>query len=172
MGVSDPVRVPFGANVTEALDLALRGTVCPGDHVITSAMEHNSVMRPLRAMAAGDGAFSLSVVPCSPQGSLGPAELEAAVRPETTMIVLNHASNVCGSILPVREAGEITRRHDYLLLVDAAQAAGAHPLDMETDLIDRMAFTGHKTLGGPMGTGGLVIGERVDLKRFRPLEHG
>jgi cysteine desulfurase/selenocysteine lyase len=172
LGVPDPLRVAFGANVTEALNLALRGYLRPGDHVITSGMEHNSVMRPLRAMAAGNGAINLSVVPCSPQGFLDPADLEAAVRPQTAMIVLNHASNVCGSILPVREAGEIARRHDCLLLVDAAQTAGAYPLDMETDLIDLLAFTGHKALGGPMGTGGLVIGERVDLERFTPLKRG
>jgi cysteine desulfurase family protein len=172
LGVPDPLRVAFGANVTEALNLALHGYLRPGDHVITSGMEHNSVMRPLRAMAAGNGAVNLTVIPCSSQGFLDPADLEAAIGPQTAMIVLNHASNVCGSILPVREAGEIARRHDCLLLVDAAQTAGAYPLDMESDLIDLMAFTGHKALGGPMGTGGLVVGERVDLQRFTPLKRG
>ena len=172
--VSDPLRVVFGANVTEALNLALRGFLRAGDHVVTSSMEHNSVMRPLRAMAAGqgDGAIDLALVPCSPEGFLDAANLEAAVRPETAMIVLNHASNVCGSLLPVREAGDIARQHGCLLLVDAAQTAGAYPIDMEADQIDLLAFTGHKALGGPMGTGGLVIGERVDLDRLLPLKRG
>jgi cysteine desulfurase family protein len=173
-GVDDPLRVAFGANVTEALNLALRGCLRPGDHVITSSMEHNSVMRPLRAMAAGldGGAIALTVVDCSPQGFLDTTALEAAVRPNTAMIVLNHGSNVCGSLLPVREAGTIARRHGALLLVDTAQTAGALPIDMESEKIDLLAFTGHKALGGPMGTGGLIFGDRVDVDRFRPLKRG
>jgi cysteine desulfurase family protein len=170
----DPLRVVFGANVTEALNLALYGYLQPGDHVVTSSMEHNSMMRPLRALAAGElgEPIDLTVVPCSPQGFLDRADLEAAVRPDTVLIALNHASNVCGSLLPVPEAGEIARRHGCLLLVDAAQTAGAYPIDMEADQIDLLAFTGHKALGGPMGTGGLVIGDRVDLDRLTPLKRG
>jgi cysteine desulfurase family protein len=172
--VKDPLRVVFGANVTEALNLALCGYLRPGDHVVTSSMEHNSVMRPLRALAVGDcdGAIELTVVPCSPEGFLDPSGLEAALRPETVIIALNHASNVCGSLLPVCEAGALARQHGCLLLVDAAQTAGAYPMDMEADGIDLLAFTGHKALGGPMGTGGLIIGERVDLERLRPLKRG
>jgi cysteine desulfurase family protein len=179
-GVPDPLRVVFGANVTEALNLALQGYLRPGDHVITGSMEHNSVMRPLRALAAAgggggigsDGSIELTVVPCTPEGFLDPADLEAALSPETKMIVLNHASNVCGSLLPVQEAGQICRTHSCLLLVDAAQTAGAYPIDVEADGIDFLAFTGHKALGGPMGTGGLIIGERVDLERLIPLKRG
>ena len=171
---SDPLRVAFGANATEALNLAFQGYLRPGDHIVTSSMEHNSVMRPLRALAAEKRgkAVELTVVPCSTEGFLRPEDLEAALRPNTTMIALNHASNVCGSLLPVREAGAIARRHGCLLLVDAAQTAGAYPIDMKADQIDLLAFTGHKGLGGPMGTGGLVIGERVDLGRFAPLKRG
>jgi cysteine desulfurase/selenocysteine lyase len=176
LNAADPLRVVFGANVTEALNLALQGYLRPGDHVVTSSMEHNSVMRPLRAMASPGGmcggAIDLTVVPCSPQGSLDPADLEAAMRPETTMIVLNHGSNVCGSLLPVQHAGAIARHHGCLLLVDAAQTAGAYPIDVQADQIDLLAFTGHKALGGPMGTGGLIIGERVDLDRLVPLKRG
>ena len=170
----DPLRVVFGANATEALNLALCGYLRPGDHVVTSGMEHNSVMRPLRSLAGGggDGAIELTVVPCSTEGFLDPVDLEAALRLETVMVVLNHASNVCGSLLPVREAGAMARRHGCLLLVDAAQTAGAYPIDMEEDQIDLLAFTGHKALGGPMGTGGLVIGERVDTNRLVPLKRG
>jgi cysteine desulfurase family protein len=176
LNVRDPLRVVFGANVTEALNLAIRGYLRPGDHVVTSSMEHNSVMRPLRAMAAGDGmdgeGIALTVVGCSPEGFLDASAIEAAMRPETAMIMLNHGSNVCGSLLPIREAGQIARRHDCLLLVDVAQTAGAYPLDAGEDQIDLVAFTGHKALGGPMGTGGLIIGERVPLDRFRPLKQG
>ncbi len=166
----DPLRIVFGPNVTEALNLALRGYLRPGDHVVTSSMEHNSVMRPLRALER-EG-VALTVVPCSPQGFLDPTDLEAAIRPETAMIVLNHASNVVGTLLPVSEAGEIARRHDLLLLVDAAQTAGAYPIDVQAHKIDLLAFTGHKALFGPPGTGGLVIGERVGVGKLRPLKQG
>lgn len=170
----DPLRVVFGANATEALNLALRGYLRPGDHVVTSGMEHNSVMRPLRYLAGRerDGAIELTVVPCSTEGFLDLVDLEAALRLETVMVVLNHASNVCGSLLPVREAGAMARRHGCLLLVDTAQTAGAYPIDMEEDQIDLLAFTGHKAMGGPMGTGGLIIGERVDTNRLVPLKRG
>ena len=174
--VPDPLRVVFGANVTEALNLALRGYLRPGDHVITSGMEHNSVMRPLRDLERsphqGSGGVELTVVGCSPEGFLDPADVEAAIRPNTVMIVLNHASNVVGTLLPVAEAGRIAREHDLLLLVDAAQTAGAYPVDVQADQIDLLGFTGHKSLHGPMGTGGLVIGQRVDVKRLRPLARG
>jgi len=172
----DPLRVVLGANVTEALNLALFGYLQPGDHVVTSSMEHNSVMRPLRALEAGwgGGPIELTVVACSPQGFLDPADVEAALRPETAMVVLNHGSNVCGSLLPIAEVGRIIRWQggQCLLLVDAAQTAGGYALDMEADGIDLLAFTGHKALGGPMGTGGLVIGERVDVARLTPLKRG
>jgi cysteine desulfurase/selenocysteine lyase len=169
-GAPDPLRVVFGANVTEALNLALRGLLRPGDHAITSSMEHNSVMRPLRALER-EG-VSLTIVPCSPEGVLDLAPIEAAILPETKMIVLNHASNVVGTILPVAEVGQVARRHGLLTLVDVAQTAGALPIDVERDAIDLLAFTGHKSLYGPMGTGGLIIGERVDASRLEPIKRG
>jgi len=168
--IEDPLRIVFGHNATEGLNLALRGYLRPGDHVITSSMEHNSVMRPLRALER-EG-VELTVVACSPQGFLDPAGVEAAIRPNTVMVVLNHGSNVVGSLLPVAEAGRICRQHDLLLLVDAAQTAGTYPIDVEADNIDLLGFTGHKALCGPMGTGGLYIGPRVDLERFEPLKRG
>jgi cysteine desulfurase family protein len=166
----DPLRVVFGHNVTEALNLALRGLLRPGDHVITSSMEHNSVMRPLRALERQS--VEVTVVQCSPQGFLDPADVEAAVWPNTTMIALNHASNVVGTLLPVAEVGRIACRHNLLLLVDAAQTGGAYPIDMQADSIDLLAFTGHKSLYGPTGTGGLIIGERVDVDRLEPMKRG
>lgn len=166
----DPLRVVFGSNATEALNLALRGLLRPGDHVITSSMEHNSVMRPLRALERQG--VEVTVVRCSSEGFLVPADVEAAVRPNTVMIALNHASNVVGTLLPVAEVGRIARRHGLLLLVDAAQTGGAYPIDVEADSIDLLGFTGHKSLYGPMGTGGLIIGKCVDVERIKPLKRG
>lgn len=165
----DPLRLVWTKNVTEALNLALGGLLRPGDHVVTSSMEHNSVMRPLRALEAG---VEVTVVPCSPQGVLDPADVEAAVRPNTRLVALNHASNVVGTLLPVAEVGAICRRHNLLLLVDAAQTGGAYPIDVQADQIDLLGFTGHKSLGGPMGTGGLILGARVDEGQMRPLIRG
>ncbi len=163
----DPMRVVFGHNVTEALNLALRGLLISGDHVITSSMEHNSVMRPLRWLE--QQGVAVSVVPCSPQGFLDPADLEKAIQSNTKLIVLNHASNVVGTLLPVAEAGRIARQHGLLLLVDTAQTAGAYPINMQQDNIDLLAFTGHKSLLGPTGTGGLILGERVADDAIAPL---
>ena len=172
----NPLRVAFCKNVTEALNLALRGLLRPGDHVVTSSMEHNSLMRPLRALegqpAQGSGGVEVTVVGCSPQGVLDPADVEAAIRPNTKMVALNHASNVVGTLLPVAEVGAICRKHDLLLLVDAAQTGGAYPIDVQSDQIDLLGFTGHKSLGGPMGTGGLIVGERVDETQIEPLIRG
>jgi len=166
----DPLRVVFGANVTEALNLVLRGLLHPGHHVVTSSMEHNSVMRPLRELERQG--VRVTVVGCSPQGSLDPTLVEAAIGPDTKMIVLNHASNVVGTLLPLAEVGRIARLHGLLLLADVAQTAGAFPVDMQADAIDLLAFTGHNSLYGPMGTGGLIIGERVDASLLEPLKRG
>ncbi len=166
----DPLRVVLGANVTEALNLVLRGYLHPGDHVVVSAMEHNAVMRPLRALERQG--VALTVVTCSPEGFLEPASVEEALRPNTVLVVLNHASNVVGTLLPVAEVGAICRQRGLLLLVDTAQTAGAYPVDVQADRIDLLAFTGHKSLYGPMGTGGLIVGERVDLARLEPLKRG
>lgn len=168
--IADPLRIAFSLNVTGALNLALCGILRPGDHVVTSSMEHNSVMRPLRALER-DG-VEVTVVRCSPEGLLDPTDIEKAIKPNTRMIALNHASNVVGTILPISEAGEIARRHRVLLLIDAAQTAGACPIDVEAYKVDLLAFTGHKSLYGPMGTGGLYIGQRVNLEEFEPLKRG
>lgn len=170
LGLADPLRVIFCPNATHALNLALRGLLRPGQHVVTTSMEHNSVMRPLRALER-EG-LTLTVVPCSAEGVLDPAEVERAVRPETAMIVATHSSNVVGTILPIAELAAIARERDLLLLVDGAQSAGALPISLADLGVDLFAFTGHKALLGPMGTGGLVIGERVDLERFEPLTRG
>jgi len=168
--VKDPSRIIFTLNATESINLALKGLLRPGDHVITSSVEHNSVMRPLRDLEKKG--IQLSVLPCSQEGFLDPQEVEKNIKPHTKMIVLNHASNVTGTLLPIKEVGLISRTHGLLFLVDAAQTAGTFPIDIENDGIDLLAFTGHKSLYGPQGTGGLVIGERVKETEMIPLKQG
>ncbi len=170
-GFTDPLRVVFGANATFGLNLAIVGLLKKGDHVITSSVEHNSVMRPLRALEA-EGTIDLTVVGCTKEGELPVEDVEAAVKPETKLVVINHGSNVVGTLLPIAAVGQVVRKHDLLLLVDAASTAGAIPIDMERDFIDLLAFTGHKSLLGPTGTGGLVVGERVRMDGFAPLIRG
>ena len=169
-GVSDSSRVVFGPNATEAINLGLKGLLRRGDHVITSSMEHNSVMRALRALER-EG-VELTVIPCSGEGFLDPAEVEKGIRKNSRMVVLNHASNVVGTLLPLEPVGEICRNHGILFMVDAAQTAGVISIAMEEENIDLLAFTGHKSLFGPQGTGGLVIGRRVDEKTLQPLKRG
>ncbi len=168
--VSDPLRIIFTLNATESINLVLKGLLRAGDHVITSSMEHNAVMRPLRELEKSG--IQLQVIPCSADGTLAPENIESAIKVNTALIVLNHASNVTGTLLPIRSVGEIARKRNILFLVDAAQTAGAHPIDMAKDNIDLLAFTGHKSLFGPTGTGGLVIGENVDIRKIAPLKTG
>lgn len=169
-GVSDPSRVVFGLNLTEALNLALKGLLLPGGHVITSGLEHNAMMRPLRALEAKG--VAVTVMNTNSAGQIDLEELEAAIRPETVMIAINHASNVSGMRQPISQVGKIARAHNLLFLVDSAQTGGCFPIEMEESKIDLLAFTGHKSMMGPTGTGGLVIGSRVDLERFEPLVRG
>jgi len=158
--IDDPLRIIFTSNATEALNLAINGILHPGDHAITSSMEHNSVMRPLRALE--DRGVELTVVRCSEEGVLDPGEIEKEIKANTRLIVLSHASNVTGTILPVSEVGAIARRHGVVFCIDAAQTAGAYPLDISSMNVDLLAFTGHKSLLGPQGTGGLYIRQGVD----------
>jgi cysteine desulfurase family protein len=168
--VDDPLRIVFTKNATEALNIALIGLLKPGDHVITTGMEHNSVMRPLRFLASRG--IDLSVVSTSERGELDPDDIRAAFRTNTRAVVMTHASNVTGTILPVQEIGVLTReRGDIVLCVDAAQTAGALPIDVAAMDVDLLAFTGHKSLYGPQGTGGLYIRKGLD-KKIAPLMQG
>ena len=169
LGAPDPFQIVFTKNATEALNIALSGFLTPNDHVITSAMEHNAVMRPLRILE--QKGVSLSVVPCSGRGELDPQDIRAAIRPATKAIILTHASNVTGTVMPVGELGAIAREHGLVFCVDAAQTAGALPLDVSSMHIDLLAFTGHKSLFGPQGTGGLYIRQGLE-KTLRPLITG
>ena len=164
------MRVIFTGNATHAINLALRGILKPGDHVVTSSMEHNAVMRPLRSLEKQG--VRLSIINCAADGSLDARDLASAVNSDTRLVVMTHASNVVGTLLPVTEIASITHQTGALLLVDAAQTAGAIPIDMQASGIDLLAFTGHKELQGPPGLGGLVIGDRVDVSKIEPLVRG
>jgi cysteine desulfurase family protein len=146
------------------------GFIHPGDHVITSSMEHNAVMRPLRFLETQG--VELSVVQCSREGRLDCEDIHHFIRENTKLIIFNHASNVSGTILPIREIGKIAREHNIFFMTDEAQTGGAFTVDMESEYIDLLAFTGHKSLLGPTGTGGLIFGRRVDFRKFNPLIRG
>lgn len=148
--------VIFTANVTESLNLAIRGILHQGDHVITSSIEHNSVWRCIKTLER-DRNISITQIKCSSTGITVPSDVEENIQKNTKLIVFNHASNVVGTIQPVSEIGEIAKRNNIPFLVDAAQTAGALPIDMVRDNIALLAFTGHKSLLGPTGIGGLVI---------------
>jgi cysteine desulfurase family protein len=170
LGISDPMRVVFTLNATEALNIVIRGLLPPGAHVVTTSMEHNSVMRPMRA-AEQHGA-SVSIVPCHNDGTVSPSDIEGSISPDTRLIVVNHASNVCGTVLPIDQIGTIARRHGIPFLVDAAQTTGCWPANLASDRIDLLAFTGHKALLGPSGTGGLAICDAFDISLLPPLMSG
>lgn len=169
--VEDPLRVIFGSNATDGLNLGIRGILRKGDHVITSSMEHNSVMRPLRDLEE-QGIISMSVIQCSSVGSLDPMAVEEAITKHTRLIVINHASNIVGTIQPIREIGAFAHEHEIYFMIDGAQTGGCYPIDIVRDNIDLLGFTGHKGLLGPQGTGGLVIGNDVDLKDLKMLKAG
>jgi cysteine desulfurase family protein len=160
-------NIVFTSNGTEALNLALKGFLKPGDHVITSGMEHNSVVRPLNSLK-NDG-VNVTIVQCDKQGKLNPDDVFKEIKENTRLIVITHASNVTGTILPVEEIGEIAKKKGIPLLVDAAQTAGTIPIDIVRNNISLLACPGHKSLLGPQGTGFLYISEELNLK---PLIEG
>jgi cysteine desulfurase / selenocysteine lyase len=165
----DPLRIIFAPNATYAINLGVNGLLRPGDHVVTSGIEHNSVMRPLRALEK-EGIL-LTVVPCARDGSLRAKDIACAIQPATRLVAVTHASNVTGAILPISEISEVAHQTGALLLVDAAQTAGVLPIDMQAMGIDLLAFTGHKGLQGPPGTGGLAIG-KVPVEEMSPIVRG
>jgi cysteine desulfurase family protein len=166
----DPLRVVLTPNVTYAINTALRGLLEPGHHVVTTGIEHNAVMRPLRALERRG--IDLTVVPCAADGTLDVADLRRALRPDTRLVVATHASNVMGTILPIDDIAEAAHAVGALLLVDAAQTAGAVPISLRRTPIDLLAFTGHKGLQGPPGTGGLIIAEGIDVAAMEPVVCG
>ena len=163
----DARQIAFTANSTESLNIAIKGILEPGDHVITTVLEHNSVLRPLYEMEKRG--VELSIVGCDEKGMPDLAQMEQAVKENTKMIVCTNGSNLTGNYIDVSVIGDIAHRHGVLFAVDASQTAGVFPIDVQKMQIDILCFTGHKGLLGPQGTGGIYVKEGVKLK---PLKTG
>lgn len=168
LGAESPDRVLFTFNGTDGLNMALHGLLREGDHVVTSTLEHNSVLRPLRELR-DRAAVESSYVSPGENGRIEPADIRAALRPQTRLIALIHASNVTGAVQPIADVGEIARERNVRFLVDAAQSAGHVPIDLRQLPVDLLACSGHKGLLGPLGTGLLYIrpGVEHELRSFR-----
>ncbi len=161
--IEDPLQIVFTLNATMAINTALSGLLKPGDHVITSVLEHNSVARPLRYLE--ENGVELTRVSCpAPNYQLDLEQLEKSIRKNTRLIAILHGSNVVGTVFPLEEVGKIARKHGVYFLVDAAQTAGAYAIDVEKAGIHLLAFTGHKGLFGPQGTGGLYVDPKLKLE--------
>ena len=174
-GAEDSKNVIFTKNVTESLNIIIKGLLRSGDHVLVSAMEHNAVMRPLQQIGtelttdnAPADAITFSRIPCDAEGALRLDTLPQLVRPNTRAIIMTHASNVCGTVQPLAEVGSFCQKHGLRFIVDSAQSAGLLPLNMQQLHIDALAFTGHKGLLAPQGIGGLLLRENI-IDEITPL---
>ncbi len=156
-GIQNPERIAFTQNATYALNMAIRGILRRGDHAIITSMEHNSVLRPVHLSC------SYTIVEANEKGEINPKDIERAIRRNTRLIATTHASNVCGTVMPVMQIGEICKRHKLPYLLDTAQTAGIIPINAEEMNVAMLAFSGHKGLMGPLGTGGLYVREDVRL---------
>lgn len=163
-GAEEASQIVFTANSTESLNIAIQGLVDPGDHVITTVMEHNSVLRPL--YLCQQRGVSLTILPFSAAGTVTPEAIEAVIRSNTRMIVCTHGSNLTGDLNDLEAIGRVCKKHHLLFVVDASQTAGVFPIQMDSMDIDVLCFTGHKSLMGPQGTGGMCVRKGV---RIRPL---
>ena len=166
-GAENARQIAFTSNSTESLNIAIKGILDPGDHVITTQLEHNSVLRPLYEME--EKGVELTIVKADAQGRFSLENMEAAIRPETKAIICTHGSNVTGNLVDIAAIGELTQKHGILFVVDASQTAGVFPIDVQAMHIDILCFTGHKSLLGPQGTGGLYVRTGLQL---RPLKSG
>ena len=164
----NPKNVIFTSNVTESINLALRGILKKGDHVVTSSLEHNAVWRTLKTLEKEIN-IEITKVPANEYGYTNPNDVKNSIKENTKLIVFTHASNVLGTIQPIKEIGKIAKENNILFLVDTAQTAGVLNIDINENNIDLLAFTGHKSLFGPMGTGGLIVNTDYEIN---PLKAG
>ncbi len=165
-GAPDPDRVIFTSNATDALNVALQGMLKPGDHVVSTRLEHNSVLRPLYHLRL-KSLIEYDLVPFDGKGFADPAAIAAALRPNTRLVVVNHASNVLGTVQRVSEIGRLCAERGVPLVIDAAQTAGVVPIDMTAWKVAAVAFTGHKSMLGPTGTGGLLLSREAQIEPVR-----
>ena len=163
----NPKQIVFTANSTESLNVALKGTLNPGEHVISTVLEHNSVLRPLYALE--EQGVEVTLLKSNLQGMIDYEDFERAIKENTKMIVCTHGSNLTGNVLDIKRIGQIAKKHGLLFVVDASQTAGVFPIDVQDMQIDILCFTGHKGLLGPQGTGGMYVREGVTV---RPLKVG
>jgi len=163
---TDPNRLVFSYNSTDALNLALFGMIGRGDHVVTTALEHNAVLRPLHHLSV-EGGVEVEHVPFDARGFVDPGEIARRFKANTRLVAVNHASNVIGTVQPIAEIGRLCRERDIRLVVDASQTAGKLPIDVQAMNIDVLAFTGHKSLMGPTGIGGMYVREGVEIRHTR-----
>ena len=163
---TDPDRLCFGHNATDALNLAIHGLLRPGDHVVTTVLEHNSVLRPLHHLAQ-TGGIEVDLVGCDDAGFVDPDDFERRFKANTKLVVLNHASNVIGTVQPVREIGARCREAGVTLVLDASQSAGVVPIDVVAMNVGVVVFTGHKSLMGPTGVGGLYVRDGIEIALTR-----
>ncbi|MEG0166544.1 MAG: aminotransferase class V-fold PLP-dependent enzyme, partial [Ruthenibacterium sp.] len=168
-GCANPRNVIFTSGITLSLNMLLQGLLRAGDHVIATAMEHNAVLRPLHALA--QKGVETTILPCDANGVLEAETLRGAMRPHTRAVVATHASNVCGTLLPIAQMGEICHEKGVFFIVDTAQTAGVFPLDMQAMHIDALAFTGHKGLLGPQGIGGFLLTNAL-AQALQPTVYG
>ncbi|GFN37164.1 aminotransferase class V-fold PLP-dependent enzyme [Tepidimicrobium xylanilyticum] len=162
--IKNPMNLIFTFNCTESLNIAIKGILEKGDHVITTSMEHNSVLRPIKAMERQG--VEITIVKGDSAGRINPKDIEKSIKKNTKLIITTHISNLTGTIMPIEEIGKITKKKGIYFLVDAAQSAGVYPIDVEKMNIDMLAFPGHKGLLGPQGTGGLYIREGLDVREL------
>ena len=165
----DPAHVIFTQNVTMSLNMVIKGLLKAGDHVLVSSMEHNAVMRPLTQLL--DKGITFDTIPCDSTGSIQMDSIEPLIRPNTVALIINHASNVCGTIQPLESIGPICKAHNLQFIVDAAQTAGVIPIDVKACHIDALCFTGHKGLLGPQGIGGIILTKEM-AQTLTPLIAG
>jgi cysteine desulfurase/selenocysteine lyase len=165
-GASDPQRVVFTANATDALNLVIQGVLQAGDHAVATRLEHNSVLRPLEHLRQR-GFLEYDLVPFNGRGFIDPEDVIARVRSNTRLVIMTHASNVLGTVQPVAETARLCAERGVPVVIDAAQSAGKIPIDMQTWGIAAVAFTGHKSLYGPTGIGGLVAADGFDIRTTR-----
>ena len=165
----DPSHVIFTQNVTMSLNMVIKGLLKAGDHVLVSSMEHNAVMRPLTQLL--DKGITFDTIPCDSTGSIQMNSIEPLIRPNTVAMIINHASNVCGTIQPLASIGPICKAHNLQFIVDAAQTAGVIPIDVKACHIDALCFTGHKGLLGPQGIGGIILTKEM-AQNLTPLIAG